>query len=150
MYGSGWILREVMYFPVNTRVYRQKHNLVHLAMMNAEELIKTFKLLLAQYICSAPCVACVWRVCGNETARRRLHSSFAEHFMIVASRYGLSNGLSVSVIETFKSLFSLNILKCLCYTSLSIPMLNISWLLLWFFDLCLQKAFSTTAVVWTH
>ena len=117
-----------MYFPVNTRVYRQKHNLVHLAMMNAEELIKTFKLLLAQYICSAPCVACVWRVCGNETARRRLHSSFAEHFMIVASRYGLSNGLSVSVIETFKSLFSLNILKCLCYTSLSIPMLNISWL----------------------
>ena len=37
-----------MYFPVNTRVYRQKHNLVHLAMMNAEEL-KTLKLLSARY-----------------------------------------------------------------------------------------------------
>ena len=75
----------------------------------------------------------------RETARCWFHSSFAEQFIIVASRYGLSNGLCtcISVIEIFKSLLSLNILKCLSCTWLFIPMLNISWYLLRFFDLCL-------------
>ena len=56
--------RSPMYFPVNTRVYRQKHNLVHLAMMNAEELIKKksedFQIVISSiYMLRAVCGVCV-------------------------------------------------------------------------------------------